>query len=127
MLKILVVGLGGFAGAVARFGMSGWINEKFEPRIAVVGTLAVNALGCLVMGVLIGVVEQRDSLSDNARLFLMVGLLGSLTTFSTFSAETVKLVDHRDWRMATFNVTANVVVSITAVIVGRLVAKSLLP
>ncbi len=127
MLKLLVVGLGGFVGAVARFGISGWINEKYG-RLMPAGTLAVNALGCLVFGVLMVVVEQRDSLSENARLFLMIGLLGSLTTFSTFGAETVELVVRRgDWRMATFNVTANVVVSITAVVAGRVITKSLLP
>ncbi len=127
MLQILVVGFGGFLGAVARYTMTGLMHRKF-PAFLPAGTLLVNALGCLLIGFLMALVTERIFLAENenARLFLITGFLGSLTTFSTFGYETVQLIGSSDLRLAFWNVAGNVCIGFTAVWLGRLMVKSTL-
>jgi fluoride exporter len=114
LTKILIIGLGGFVGAVARYGISGlvhrWTGSTFP-----YGTLAVNVFGCLLIGILIYLVEARAIISPNLRLFLGIGLLGAFTTFSTFGYETVKLINDRQFSFAFQNVAANVILGLLAV------------
>jgi CrcB protein len=125
LLDYLAVGAGGFIGAIARYGASGlvqrWAGEGFPA-----GTLAVNLVGCLLIGVMSSVAEGAEGLSETARLLLTVGLLGSFTTFSTFGNETFDLL--RDGRMKTAAayVTGSLVLGLIAVFLGRLGARSLL-
>ena len=84
------VGTGAFLGAVARWGLGGALNPIF-PTVPL-GTLAANLIGGFVMGVAMGVFGQFESLPVDIRLAVTTGFLGGLTTFSTFSAETVTLM-----------------------------------
>lgn len=118
MLKLLVIGIGGFLGATARYGLSGLVHRYFSGSFPA-GTLCVNVVGCLVMGALMGMVEDRQLLTPPVRLFLMVGLLGSLTTFSTFGYETLELMRDGNWSATLANVSANVALGLTAVWLGR--------
>jgi CrcB protein len=91
-LKVaLLVGLGGGLGALTRHyvgaGAKRWLGEGWP-----IGTLVVNLIGSLVLGVLAGCVASRQSVSAETRAFVMVGFLGALTTFSTFSVEGVTLL-----------------------------------
>jgi CrcB protein len=118
MLKLLVIGLGGFVGAIARYVLSGLVHRQFNSSFPA-GTLLVNVLGCLAMGGLMALVEDRQLLTPAARMFLMVGLLGSLTTFSTFGYETMELMRDGNWPGSFANVTANVALGMAAVWLGR--------
>jgi CrcB protein len=100
MISILSVGFGAFAGAVLRWVFGMWLNPLF-PTLPL-GTLVSNLLGALIMGLAMGVLAQFESLSPEVRLFVTTGFLGGLTTFSTFSAETVTLMLRQQygWTMA---------------------------
>ena len=124
MMKLLVVGLGGFCGAIARYTLSG-LAHRLTGATFPVGTLMVNLLGCLAIGVLMALVEDRQWLSAEMRLFLIIGLLGSMTTFSTMGHETVELLRDGSYLLSVANVLANVLLGIGAVIAGRAAAKIL--
>lgn len=125
---VLAVGLGGFVGAVARYALTGWVQKLF-PQFPAAGTLFVNVLGCLIIGFLMMMVVDQPTnpeqawLSHSLRLFLITGILGSLTTFSTFGYQTVELLREDRIRQALFNVLANVSLGFPAVWIGRLLAR----
>lgn len=118
--QLLIVGLGGCFGAIARYVLSGYAQafalQKFG-RAYPLGTLLVNVAGCFLIGVLMGLVLNRQ-LPEPARLLLVTGFLGSLTTFSTFGYETVELLHENDLRQAVANIAANVVIGLVAVWLG---------
>ncbi|MDF1837152.1 MAG: fluoride efflux transporter CrcB [Planctomycetota bacterium] len=116
------VALGGAAGAVARFAVSGRLGTVGGSGFPL-GTLAVNVLGCLVIGYLLGFGESRDWLGERARWFLVTGFLGSFTTFSTFGHETLSLVERGHSMAAAGYVAASLAASGVAVLVGVWSAK----
>lgn len=117
-----MVAMGGAVGAVTRYSLSRfvelWLGTAFPW-----GTLAVNVLGCLIIGLVMGWVSTRAELSDAVRLLLVVGFLGSLTTFSTFGADTITLVRDDHVLQALGNVALNLVVGFGAVVVGFVLAR----
>jgi CrcB protein len=118
MTNLLLVGAGGFLGAVARYLLGGWILHHSMAAKFPWGTFAVNLLGCLVIGVLSGVAERFDTFGHGARLFLFTGLLGGFTTFSAFGLETIFLMRRGEWFFAAFYVGASVVLCLFAVSFG---------
>lgn len=110
---LLAVAGGGAAGALVRYALSGWLVKRFP-----MGTLAVNLAGCLLIGLLVGAMHHRDWLSPVARHFLIMGFLGSLTTFSTFGYQSVQLYMDGDVRLAALNVLTNVCIGFAAVAAG---------
>ena len=125
MIKILVIGIGGFVGAIARYGLSGLV-QRASPGSFPFGTLAVNVLGCLLIGALMTIVEDRQPFTPTVRLFLFIGLLGSFTTFSTLGYETFEYIKDDDFKLGMYNVLLNVVIGIGAVIAGRVGVKYIL-
>ena len=123
MLKLLAVGLGGFVGASARYSLSDWIGSRWGTKFPW-STLAVNVLGCLLIGVFLGWISSRETGSRTGELFLVPGILGSLTTFSTFGHETIKLVHDGALGSALGNIALNVVVGLVAVSVGLALMRS---
>ncbi len=123
MTKLLLIGAGGFCGAVLRYLLSGWAHRVYG-GVLPVGTLLVNLVGCFALGVLMTLVE-RQALSPEVRLALGVGLLGALTTFSTFGYETVELVRRGALAPALGNVAGNVVLGVAAVWAGMAAVRSL--
>lgn len=89
---VLAVALGGLAGTFLRFGMSLWIGTHW-PRHAFVATLLVNLAGCLAIGYVHGYFMARPELPAELRAGLVLGLLGALTTFSSFSLDTLRLLE----------------------------------
>lgn len=87
MMKIILVGVGGFCGAVSRYLLSGWVYQLVSRPYFPYGTMAVNILGCFVLGFVGGLSETRQVFSPEARLFLFIGVLGGFTTFSTYMYE----------------------------------------
>lgn len=131
MKALLLVGLGGFLGAVARWQLGGWIDRigakeggasaaatKFP-----LGIFVVNGLGCLLMGLLFGWFSTREGFSDSWRQFAAVGFLGAFTTFSTFSHNTLTLFHDGQANLAFANILGSVVVGMLAVWVGYSIAK----
>ena len=126
MRDVLMIALGGAAGAVARFGATKWL-QHLAPIDFAVGTLAVNVVGCLLMGFLVQAAEVSETLSDTTKNLLGIGFLGALTTFSTFGWDTVRHMLDRHWHLAFGNIAANVLLGLAAVWCGILVGRALLP
>ena len=91
MINILLVGMGGALGSIARFLVSGWVQAVSRNVNFPYGTLTVNVVGCFVIGFLSQLAEARGLLTSEARAFVFIGLLGGFTTFSTFGNETYNL------------------------------------
>ncbi len=122
--RLALVGLGGMLGAILRYGAGGLVHRLFEGRFPL-GTLLINTAGCLCIGFLTTMADDRGVLSASARLFLFIGVLGGFTTFSSFGYETLTL-----WRdglagRALLNIGANVVCGLGAVWVGHVIARLL--
>ncbi len=113
---LLSIGLGGFMGAILRFSISSWIT-KVTLFTLPWGTLVVNVLGSFFIGFLF-FYFQHSSLSASYKAFFITGLLGALTTFSTFSLDTVLLIDKGFYLKALLNVLLNLLCSIGATLLG---------
>ncbi len=119
---ILSVGAGGFVGAVLRFLISGWV-QKATGVFFPVGTLAVNVLGSFIIGFLALYFEHV--IAPHQKALLVTGMLGALTTFSTFSLETVTMLQSGLWSRAAANVTLNALLCIAATVVGMTLFKKI--
>ena len=118
MLNAAVVGAGGFIGAICRYGMSGMVQRFTAATTFPVGTLAVNMLGCLLIGVLVGLVESRQMFGPEFRRFMLIGILGGFTTYSTFAYESVALLRDAEYLRAFGNVGVHVVLGLALVWLG---------
>ena len=116
--NILFVGLGGFAGAAARYLLGGWILHHTMAAKFPWSTFAVNALGCLFIGALSAAAERSDLIGPGARLFLFTGLLGGFTTFSAFGFETFFLLRRGEWLVAALYAASSAAVCVFAVWAG---------
>ena len=112
----IVIFIGAGFGALARWGLGLWLNPVF-PTVPL-GTLAANAVGGLLMGLLVGVFIQHESLSPLLRLALATGFLGGLTTFSAFSAETSALLLRGQYAWAAAAIGLHVGASLLATLAG---------
>jgi CrcB protein len=119
----LVVGLGGVLGTWLRWWLGVRLNALF-PNLPL-GTLAANLIGGYIIGVALGMLLQGPSLSHQARLFIMTGFCGGLTTFSTFSAETYLLLSRGQLAWAFGEVAIHVCGSLAATTLGVLSAQLL--
>jgi CrcB protein len=124
MKQILLVGLGGGIGAIARYKLGGWVLHHTLDWRFPLGTFVVNVLGCLVAGVLMGLAEKHNLFSAEARLLLFTGLLGGFTTFSAFGVETVYLLRRGDAYVAMAYVVLSVICGLALLWGGILVAKA---
>ena len=118
---LLSVGIGGFIGAILRFTLSGWVGKVTTTSFPF-GTLSVNILGSFVIGFLF-LYFQHINLSPTQKALLVTGLLGALTTFSTFSLETVLLMGKEFYIKALLNVLLNLLLSLGATLLGMEVFK----
>lgn len=122
MKQLLLVGLGGFIGSVLRFLISK-LNHSSHFLSLPMGTLAVNIIGSLIIGLLIGISVKGNLISSDLKLFLMVGLCGGFTTFSTFSAENMLLLQNGQIMTALLYMILSIVLGLLAVLGGYLVAS----
>ena len=122
MMKVMCIAAGGAAGAVARYAVGGAVHRWAGNDFAW-GTLCVNLVGSFLIGVLAATFELSD-ISANVRLLLMTGLLGAFTTFSTFSLETVHMLDDGRWTHAAANVGASCAIGIGMVVAGMFAARA---
>ena len=123
MRNALAVGLGGFFGCIARYLTGVLVVRLFDAPVFPYATLIVNITGCLLIGLFGGLAENTDLISPELQLLLIVGLLGGFTTYSAFGFQTLALA--RDGRMllAVLNVSAHIILGLSAVWLGTLIAK----
>lgn len=119
MQNLLLIGLGGFMGAVLRYGVSGLVQAWSKSLSFPYGTLVVNLLGCLLIGMLSQVAEVRGMISPEARSFIFIGLLGAFTTFSTFGNDTVSLFRDGENLLSYLNIGLHLVLGLSAVWLGQ--------
>lgn len=119
MSRLLLVALGGAVGAVSRYLLSGWVARLTHESPFPWGTFAVNVVGSLLLGLLMGAgSEGRWLVSPTVRVLVGIGFLGALTTFSTFSYETIEALRVGDLRIALLNVAGNLAATLVACSLG---------
>ena len=123
MFTYLVIAIGGALGSIARFWLSGAVAQRFGETFPA-GTLLVNVSGCFVIGFLAALTgpEGRVWASPTLRQFLMIGVLGGYTTFSSFSLQTLALVRDGEWIYAGLNTLGSLILCLLAVWVGDYLA-----
>jgi len=121
---LILVGVGGFLGANARYLSARWVDTAVGGRFPL-GTFLINISGSFLLGLLGGVLASRIvPNADGLRLALGVGFLGAFTTFSTFEFETHALLEDGIWWTAAANIVLSVAVGLVAVRVGVVLAKA---
>lgn len=122
MIKaLLLAGCGGFLGACGRF-LVGKVCGLFWHGSFPLGTFAVNVIGCLFIGIFMGLFEKSRALTPEEHLLLVTGLCGGFTTFSTFSNDLWTLGDRGAWAVAALYLGASVVLGVLMVCLGRWLA-----
>ncbi len=121
-MVVLMAGAGGLLGAVLRYLVATWVQGGVSGGFPY-GTLAVNAAGCLAIGLIAGYAEARQPLSAEAQAFVVVGVLGGFTTFSAFGIDTIRLVRDGAYLAGAANVFLQVAVGLAAVAVGLYLAQ----
>lgn len=125
-LRTAVVALGGALGAVARYWISGWVSTAARAGLFPWGTLVVNVVGAFLLGAFLGAsTVGRFAVSPTARAFVAIGVLGGLTTFSTFAYETVEPLQAGDYRRALVNIALMLGVGLAACLVGLVIGERL--
>jgi CrcB protein len=124
MIQIVFIAVGGAIGALMRFWMSSGVYAMLG-RDFPYGTLSVNVLGSLIMGVLYVFLYERMNLSVELRAGLVIGLLGAFTTFSTFSIETLNLLEAGEQLRAILNILLSVALCLSACWLGMVVARQI--
>ena len=124
MSQITMIAAGGAVGAVMRF----WVSNSLYALLGrgfPYGTLAVNVLGSLIMGALYVLFLERMTVSPELRAALLIGFLGAFTTFSTFSIETLNLIEQSDYLKAGLNIVISVIACLLAVWLGVIVGRQI--
>ena len=125
MIKtLLFVGLGSFLGGISRFGLTRWVQSHGTGDFPY-GTLAVNLLGCLLIGVFYGWFDRARIFDPDLRLLLTVGFCGGFTTFSTFANEGLSLFQSGNFFAAVAYAVVSVVVGLAMVYLGQLLVRIL--
>jgi CrcB protein len=122
MIKLLLIGTGGFVGSILRYLISGAVQTASQSIAFPYGTLAVNVIGCFLIGFFSELAESRGLFSPDTRAFLIIGILGGFTTFSTFGNETMNLLHDGEWTLALLNVGAQVLLGLGGVWLGYILA-----
>ena len=121
-INIFCVGCGGFLGAIARYIISIYTSKQFLFKIPL-GTLIVNVLGGFLIGFIMELTIKNNFISPQLKLFLTTGIMGGLTTFSTFSYETIVLMKEGNILLAILNILLNLILSLLGVVLGNIVIK----
>ena len=116
-MKWLLIATGGALGSVLRYALQGWVQRATSDTFPT-GTLAVNVLGCLVIGVLAALFAGPSLMREEYRIGLSVGILGGFTTFSTFGLESFMLANDGQWRWALLNIVMSCLLGFIAVWLG---------
>ena len=124
MGKYIVVGLGGFLGAVTRFWLGGFISNRLGTRFPY-GTFIINITGSFLIGLIITLLAEKAHWSPNWRYLIPIGFIGAYTTFSTFEYETFRNVQDGQLLTASLNIALSVMIGFVAVWCGVMVGRNL--
>lgn len=122
MTRLLLVAAGGAIGSVGRYLVALWSGQTTSEDRFPLGTLAVNLIGCLAIGLVAGLGERTNALTADTRLFLMTGVIGGFTTFSAFGLETALMIKRDDLVTALAYVAVSVAGGLAAIWCGYLIA-----
>jgi len=123
MRQLIAIALAGALGTLGRYGLSGVVQRMGRASFPV-GTLAVNLVGCLLIGIVMELVREHPMLSPQTRSVLVVGFLGGFTTYSAFGYETTELLRGGGVALAALNVGAHVVLGVLAVVAGAAAVRA---
>ena len=118
MVIALIVGAGGFIGAIARYGINSGFGRLLPDQWLPYGTLTVNVVGCLLIGVVAGLIDDKQIGGGELRAFVVIGILGGFTTYSAFGYETINLIRDGNISAAIVNIAAQIVLGLGAVWIG---------
>ena len=125
MIKYWMVGIGGFLGAIARFGLGTYVGNRFGSRLPY-GTFVINVSGSFFIGLVLTVLTRKTDVSPNWRYLIPIGFIGAYTTFSTFEFETLRTIQDGQLIVGLLNILLSVTVGFAAVwagvIAGRVVS-----
>jgi CrcB protein len=121
-MSYLLVALGAGIGGGLRYYVSS-VAYKYLPVYFPFGTLAVNVMGSIVLGILIFGLDERELLNQNLKLLLGVGFCGGFTTFSTFSLETINLMLDSEYLLMIINIVSNVLISVLGIFLGYVITR----
>jgi CrcB protein len=124
MSQVIAIAVGGAFGSVLRYGLSTWVHTLVGREFPY-GTLAVNVLGCLAMGILFVLLVERMGEGTVWRAGLLIGVLGGFTTFSTFSIETFNLIEQGAMAKAAGNMAASLILCVGATWFGVILARQI--
>jgi len=122
MLQIIFLAVAGALGALSRYALGGLVQKAVSAGFPY-GTLVVNIVGCFVIGYVMQLALSTNIISSSFRVVITIGFLGAFTTFSTFSYETVKLIEDAAYLSAILNVASNVGVGLLATFLGLLLGR----
>ena len=123
-MDLLLVGIGGFLGAIARRVVDLWVSDRAGSAFPL-GTLVINVSGAFLVGLLFAWALERGVLPREIRGPVMIGFLGAYTTFSTWMLESWRLVEDGAWALAAFNLAGSVALGLVAVVAGLAVGRLL--
>lgn len=121
---ILLVGIGSFIGGISRY-YSQQVITRFFPSTFPYGTLTVNIVGCFIIGLILGLSDRGNILTPEWRIFLTTGFCGGFTTFSTFSYESVQLMQDGEFLNLSLYVTLSVIVGFASTYLAILIIKAI--
>lgn len=124
MVKLLLIGFAGFIGTIGRYWLSGVVARRYGETFPL-GTLAVNLIGCFLVGLLFYLMQERYLVNQNVRTIILIGLLGGFTTFSSFGLQTFTLLQDNEIALAVLNIVASNVLGLLLVWAGYTLAKAL--
>ncbi|HEY8186930.1 MAG TPA: fluoride efflux transporter CrcB [Pyrinomonadaceae bacterium] len=124
MLRLILIGLAGFAGTLMRYWLSEWTAKRFGETFPT-GTLVVNLIGCFVGGLLFYVMFERYLVNPTVRTVVLIGLLGGFTTFSSFGLQTFTLLRDGEMGLALFNIALSNIGGLLMVWAGYSLARIL--
>ncbi|HJH31635.1 MAG TPA: fluoride efflux transporter CrcB [Methanosarcinaceae archaeon] len=123
MYTLLLIGTGGFIGAVLRYIISGWIQNGFISYP--IGTLGVNFIGSFLLSLIMYLSEYKGFFNEETRIFLTIGLLGAFTTMSTFSYKSFKLLEQKETLLLSLNIVGTIALTFFAIYLGKFIVVNL--
>ncbi|MCA1552867.1 MAG: fluoride efflux transporter CrcB [Chloroflexi bacterium] len=123
MVHYILAAIGGAMGATLRYLVGGIVQNALNRPDFPYSTLLINVVGCLVFGLIIGLVDEGHRITPEQRTFMLVGVLGGFTTFSTFGYETFAFLRDGEWLYAMLNIGAQTALGVLGVWLGTIIAR----